>query len=139
MANPKDNLIPQSHVLTVEEQSAGGKASAEVRKQKASFKNAVKWLLESDMPIGEGDIKNKFLQNGIDINQFTPAQLGVMGCYLGAVCGNATNLKTLYEISEENNTTAFDTPMVEIKVIDNSNLEKIMYEENRHNKDDNGQ
>ena len=33
MAN-KDNLIPQAHVLTVEEQSKGGKKSVEARRQK---------------------------------------------------------------------------------------------------------
>ena len=33
MAN-KENLIPQAHVLTVEEQSKGGKKSVEVRRQK---------------------------------------------------------------------------------------------------------
>ena len=33
MAN-KENLIPQAHVLTVEEQSKGGKKSVEVRRQR---------------------------------------------------------------------------------------------------------
>ena len=33
MANKK-NLIPQAHVLTVEEQSKGGQKSVEVRRQK---------------------------------------------------------------------------------------------------------
>lgn len=33
-----ENLIPQAHVLTVEEQSMGGKRSVEVRKEKKLFK-----------------------------------------------------------------------------------------------------
>lgn len=33
-----ENLVPQAHVLTVEEQSKGGKKSAEARKEKKLFK-----------------------------------------------------------------------------------------------------
>lgn len=37
MANP-ENLIPQAHKLTVEEQSKGGKASGEARRQRKTLK-----------------------------------------------------------------------------------------------------
>lgn len=37
MANP-ENLIPQSHKLTVEEQSRGGKASANARRQRRTLR-----------------------------------------------------------------------------------------------------
>lgn len=37
MANEK-NLIPQAHVLTVEEQSKGGQVSGEVRRQKKTLR-----------------------------------------------------------------------------------------------------
>lgn len=47
MANPK-NLRPQAHVLTVEEQSMGGKISAQKRKERKMFKDALLALLESD-------------------------------------------------------------------------------------------
>lgn len=40
-----ENLIPQAHVLTVEEQSAGGKASAEARRRKKLFRE----ILEEQM------------------------------------------------------------------------------------------
>ena len=36
-----NNLIPQAHVLTVEEQSKGGKRSAEVRAQRQQLRNVV--------------------------------------------------------------------------------------------------
>jgi len=42
----KDNLIPQSHVLTVDEQSRGGQKSGKVRREKASLRKALKILLE---------------------------------------------------------------------------------------------
>ena len=46
MADNTKNLIPQAHKLTVEEQSAGGKRSAEVRREKRDLKRAFDALLE---------------------------------------------------------------------------------------------
>lgn len=48
MANEK-NLIPQAHVLTVEEQSAGGKKSAEVRREKKTIQKILADLLDSEI------------------------------------------------------------------------------------------
>ncbi|MBQ6554474.1 MAG: hypothetical protein IJR45_01025 [Firmicutes bacterium] len=45
MANEK-NLIPEAHKLTVEEQSKGGKKSAQSRRQKADIKKAVQAMLD---------------------------------------------------------------------------------------------
>ena len=45
MANNK-NLIPEAHKLTVEEQSAGGKASAKARAEKRDLRKALEALLE---------------------------------------------------------------------------------------------
>lgn len=47
MAN-NQNLIPQAHVLTVAEQSRGGKQSAKKRKEKKAFKDALLALLETE-------------------------------------------------------------------------------------------
>lgn len=47
MAGSK-NLIPQAHKLTVEEQSAGGKASAEARRRKRDLRKAFEALLEKE-------------------------------------------------------------------------------------------
>lgn len=46
MAGGKDNLIPQAHKLTLEEQSAGGKASVEARRKKKDLRLALEALLE---------------------------------------------------------------------------------------------
>lgn len=51
MANEK-NLIPQAHILTVEEQSAGGKKSAEVRREKKTIQKILADLLDTNV----GDI-----------------------------------------------------------------------------------
>lgn len=44
MAN-EQNLIPQAHVLSVEEQSKGGKASAEARRARKTLKEELLLLL----------------------------------------------------------------------------------------------
>lgn len=48
MANKNDNLIPQAHVLTVEEQSRGGKASVKARKERKTLKEELIMLLEKN-------------------------------------------------------------------------------------------
>lgn len=46
MAN-KENLIPQAHVLTVEEQSKGGKKSVEARRQKKTVQKILNDFLST--------------------------------------------------------------------------------------------
>ena len=48
MANEK-NLIPQAHILTVEEQSAGGKKSAQARREKKTIQKILAELLDSEI------------------------------------------------------------------------------------------
>ena len=47
MANVQ-NLIPQAHKLTLEEQSAGGKASVKARKEKKLLREYIEELLQRD-------------------------------------------------------------------------------------------
>ena len=126
MANKEDNLRPGEYKLTLEEQKMGGIASGKARQEKATFKKAIKWLVESDIKITSGDILEKFQKAGIDISNLNPTQLATMGLWYEAVNGNATNYKTLMEANEEISNTN-ETPNVEIKIVDNSNLEKVMY------------
>ena len=55
MAN-EQNLIPQAHKLTVEEQSAGGKASVEARRKKKDLRLALEMLLEKDFTDKNGNL-----------------------------------------------------------------------------------
>lgn len=48
MAKREDNLIPGGHKLTLEEQSKGGKASAEKRRQRKTFAEAFDAWLSSN-------------------------------------------------------------------------------------------
>ena len=52
------NLIPQAHVLTVEEASKGGRASVEARRQKRDLKRAMDILLEKDITDSKGETKS---------------------------------------------------------------------------------
>jgi hypothetical protein len=67
MAN-KQNLRPGEYKLTLEEQKKGGLKSAEIRKEKATFKKAIQWLVNSDIKLNEGTIADNFkiteLKNG---------------------------------------------------------------------------
>lgn len=80
MANKNDNLIPQAHILTVEEQSAGGIASGQARREKATMKATLEKLL---------DEKNS---KGI-----TYRELATLGLLKGAIKGNSNNYRTILE------------------------------------------
>jgi hypothetical protein len=126
MAN-EQNLKPRE--LTTEEATImgrkGGIASGEARRQKATMRETLKIMLE-DIPIDD-DNKSKL----------TNRQLATLGLINGARCGNANNYKTILEtIGELVNAESTTTPTIKIEIKDNSNLEKVLYEENRHNEND---
>lgn len=111
----------------------GGVRSGEVRREKASFKKSLETLLNSDIRITQGAIYDKFLAMGIDISGKPLTEIANLGLLFGAIDGNATNYKTLMEtnneIVEENGTLS---PTLKIELVDNSKLEKTLYEENKH-------
>ena len=61
-------------------------------------------------------------------NNLTYKQLATLGLLKGAIQGNATNYKTILEAIGEIEANS-STPDVVIKVVDNSELEKAMYDE----------
>ena len=62
MANPQ-NLKPQAHVLTVEEASKGGKASAESRAARKTFREGLLLLLNEPMKDKAGNVTDKTTQD----------------------------------------------------------------------------
>lgn len=134
-----ENLKPRD--LTSEEASVlgrkGGIASGKARKEKASLRKGLEAILNSDIRITKGAIYDTYKAYGIDISDKSLVELANLGLLFGAVQGNATNYKTMMEtnneILEENGTTS---PTIKIELVDNSNLEKTLYETNKHNKDD---
>lgn len=107
----------------------GGIASGEAKRQKRTFKKAVEWLANSDIKIKGGDIYEVFKKSDIDISNLNTTQLATIGLWYGAVQGNATNYKTLMEANNEVETETADTPDITINIVDNSNLEKALYDE----------
>lgn len=84
MSNTKDNLIPQAHVLTLAEQSAGGKASGEARRKKATMLSVLEKTL---------DEKNA---KGI-----TYRELVTLGLIKGAVNGSSKNYEIINQLMTE--------------------------------------
>ena len=75
MAN-NQNLVKgdEAHKLTAEEQSAGGKASAEARRKKRDLKRAIEALLEQDITGKDGTSKSG--AEAIAVAQFKKALKG---------------------------------------------------------------
>lgn len=138
MAN-EQNLKPRE--LTTEEATImgrkGGIASGKVRREKASLKKGLEDILNSDIRITKGAIYDMYKANGIDISNKSLVELANLGLLFGAVNGNASNYKTMLETNSEIDTESNGTtPTIKIEINDNSNLEKVLYEENRHNEND---
>lgn len=114
MANEK-NLIPGGHKLTLEEQKMGGIKSGEARRLKKQMKQVLIEALE------EKSAKN---------NNMTYAQLITMGLIKGAIEGNARNYETIITMIGERPDTPIETekPTLQIEIVDNEELEKVMYE-----------
>lgn len=127
MAN-EQNLKPGEYKLTLEEQKKGGIASGESRRQKKTMRETLEQMLNEVAKIeGNND-------------KLTYRELATLGLLKGAVQGNNANYKTILETIGEiqpiDSNTA--TPTLKIEITDNSKLESTLYEENKHNQDDNG-
>ena len=83
MAN-EQNLIPQAHVLTVEDQSNGGKASVKARREKSTMLQTLEKLLdETNEKTGK-----------------TYKELSTLGLIKGAVNGNSKNYEIIQQMME---------------------------------------
>lgn len=112
----QENLIPLNE-RTKEEQREiarqGGIASGKARQEKATFKKTLEMLLD------EKNSKGK-----------TYRELITLGQIKSAIDGKAENFKiimqVLGELQQEETT---ETPQVNINIVDNSDLEKALYED----------
>ena len=117
MAKGQENLIPMNERSEDEVRELGRKggiASGETRREKATMKKTLEMLLSET---------NKKANK-------TYRELSTLGLIKGAIDGKAENYKVMLallgELQEETN----DTPQLEVNIVDNSNLEEIMYENN---------
>lgn len=126
MAN-EQNLRPGEYKLSKEEAKKGGINSGIARRQKKTMRETLEMMLEEVADI-EG---NK--------NKLTYRELATLGLLKGAVVGNNANYKTILEtIGEIQEAQSTTTPTLNINIVDNSKLEEQLYEENKHNENDNG-
>lgn len=115
MAGTLKNGNP-GHDLTTEELQKGGIRSGEVRKEKATMKKTLEMLL------------NEKNNKGIAYRD-----LATLGLIKGAINGNAQNYKVILEtLGELLESESKEAPILNINVIDNSHLEKDLYEANKH-------
>ena len=85
MAN-NQNLIPQAHVLTVEESSRGGKASGEARRRKKTMRELAMKMAEA--PVTNGKNKAVLQQLGLEEDEMVNSALVVAGVLNSAKNGN---------------------------------------------------
>lgn len=114
----QENLIPMSERSKEEVReiaSRGGVNSGIVRKEKATMKKTLEMLVDEIAKIDGNDDK------------LTYKQLATLGLIKGAMDGKADNYKTMLEVLGELQQES-STPEISISIIDNSNLEKTMYE-----------
>lgn len=99
MANEK-NLIPQAHILTVEEQSAGGKKSAEVRREKKTIQKILADLLDSEIK-DSPQFAKLASKMGVE-NDKSVKDIFTMVCLLNSVkSGNLGDLERLSKLLGE--------------------------------------
>lgn len=102
MANEK-NLKPRAHKLTVEEQSNGGKKSAEVRREKRLLKDCMLELLE--LPVANNRDYNKLALMGLDPENIDNRSLLTVALFQKAVkSGDVNAFKEIRSLIGEDKT-----------------------------------
>lgn len=124
-----DNLIPQAHELTLEEQSAGGKASGEARRQKKSLREKAKLLMSLSIKDQEELLKAQ--QLGLNVEEVDIEMMNLIHM-LNIIKKESFNsvgaFNSLKDLTEEQDNNK-ETPQVQINIVDNTNLEKVLYED----------
>lgn len=116
MTNPK-TLIPEAHKLTLEDQSNGGKRSGEVRRENAIMRKTLEMMLSKTN--SKGATYNENIALGLIANAIDRTKGGNPEAY-------KTIAKMLGELDTEESLQ--ETPNVNITIVDNSGLEKTLYE-----------
>lgn len=134
----KEDLIPFNK-LTEEEQKklakAGGIKSVQVRRNKKKLKELANMLLDND--VNNPEIKKKLKENGLDTSNKSLALLKLFQVALDGKFGDSTKLKGIemlmkYAGEDEVTEITTSTPKIEVNIVDNSNLEKDLYDGEGH-------
>lgn len=127
----------------------GGIASGKARRQKAMFKDSLQKILASNIKIPtidpnkpikmDKDILNlleKLESIGVNTKELPLIDLITLGQILGAIGGRSENYRTLIEVNGdllENESNELKLTTID-EIVDNSNLKKVLYEENKPRK-----
>lgn len=151
MANPQNlvSLATRTQQERIEIARKGQKATTEIKRRKASIRDSLNKILTSGFKlpeeINDADIEKwvkKLNSIGVDTKNMELIDLMNCGQILSAIGGNANNYKVLLEANGENTPEQEEVNHPKVKkiqeIIDNSNLEGVIYEANRLQKDAKG-
>lgn len=151
MANPQNlvSLATRTQQERTEIARKGQKVSTEIKRRKASIRDSLNKILTSGFKlpeeINDADIEKwvkKLNSIGVDTKNMELIDLMNCGQILSAIGGNANNYKVLLEANGENIPEQEEVNHPKVKkiqeIIDNSNLEGVIYEANRLQQDAKG-
>lgn len=125
-----ENLRPCEYKLSQEEAKRGGIASGEARRQKKSLREKAKLLMSLSIQDQKELLKAQELglnEEEVDIEMMNLIHmLNIIKKENFNSVGAFNTLKDLTDDNVEKN----ETPHIEINIVDNSNLESVMYEDN---------
>ena len=127
-ANPKTDHL--NHTLTPKEQSMGGIASGEARRQKKSLREKAKLLMSLSIQDQEELLKAQELglnEEDIDIEMMN--LIHMLNIIKKENFNSVGAFNSLKELTDEQTETT-ETPNIQINIVDNSDLEEAMYEDN---------
>lgn len=129
MASVLKNNNPQ-HELTENDARKGGIASGEVRRQKKSLREKAKLLMS--LSIKDTKDKDKLKELGIDEKDMDLEMLSLVHMLNIIKKENFNSVGAFNSIKEltDGETTINEAPSININIIDNSDLEKTLYESN---------
>lgn len=110
MAN-KNNLIPQAHKLTVDEQSRGGKKSVKSKKEKRYIKNLFEQLLSLELK--DDTLKEKIKALGIPEDEITIQMALCVSITNRALQGNLKAFEIIQNSTGQNWKEGTDTEHIE--------------------------
>lgn len=116
MAGGKENLIPQAHVLSVAEQSAGGKASGKARREKKTLRELA--IMLGEMPVTNPKMLAIMHAAGIDDKLTTNDMAMMLGLQLKAQNGDTAAAKLLAELKGQYSTRVEVEPVQPKPLID---------------------
>ena len=98
-----NNLIPAQHTLTVEEQSAGGRKSAEVRRKRRQAKDTLNILL--GLPVKAGSVTDPDELNSIKDKSNTDCNTSILvNLVKQGLDGDINAMRLIYTLTGEYNT-----------------------------------